>query len=343
MDRKEREAAERQKNREGQPRLQENERGQRNQRRPQGEEHGQRNRRRPQGEEHSQRNGRRPQGEEYGQRNRTQSRESAGGRKENIRRQKEQKKKRRRRARRRFFRRFFLTAAVCVLLVFLARTGWNYLQSRMELSPERLAAEGYPESLIELVQKNPETKEFVLDYLSYQGPGEIDISGEVTQGEIPFFLQWDERWGYETYGSDFLAVTGCGPTCLSMVLCGLTGDTRWNPLEVARWAEEQGYYVDGSGSSWELMSSGASSLGLQVSEVIFDEQHILSALESGMPIICVMGPGDFTTSGHFLVLTGVDDSGRILLKDPNSRIRTEKSWDLQDLMGQMRNLWAYSC
>ena len=318
MDRKEREeAAERQKNREGQPRRQENERGQRNRRRPQGEEHG--------------------------QRNRTQSRESAREQKENIRRQKEQKKKRRRRARRRFFRKLFLTAAVCVLLVFLARMGWSYLQSRMELSPERLAEEGYPESLIELVQKNPETKDFVLDYPDYQGLQEIDISGEVTKGEIPLFLQWDKRWGYETYGSDFLAVTGCGPTCLSMVLCGLTGDTRWNPLEVARWAEEQGYYVDGSGSSWELMSSGASSLGLNVSEVVFDEQHILSTLESGMPVICVVGPGDFTTSGHFLVLTGVDDSGRIRLNDPNSRIRTEKAWDLQDLMGQIRNLWAYSC
>ena len=51
---------------------------------------------------------------------------------------------------------------------------------------------------------------------------------------------------------------------------------------------------------------------------------------------------DSTTSGHFLVLTGVDDSGKILLKDPNSRIRTEKAWDVEDLMAQIRNLWAYS-
>ena len=171
---------------------------------------------------------------------------------------------------------------------------------------------------------------------------DIDISGEVKQGEIPHFLQWDKRWGYETYGSDFLALTGCGPTCLSMVLCGLSGDTQWNPLEVARWAEEQGYYVDGSGSSWELMTTGAESLGLTASEVSFDEDHILSTLEAGTPIICVVGPGDFTTSGHFLVLRGVDEDGNILLNDPNSVVRTEKSWDLQDLMAQIRNLWSYS-
>ena len=100
--------------------------------------------------------------------------------------------------------------------------------------------------------------------------------------------------------------------------------------------------MDGSGSSWELMSTRASSLGLTVSEVIFDEDHIRSTLEAGTPIICVVGPGDFTTSGHFLVLTGVDDSGDIILRDPNSRIRTEKTWDIGELMAQIKNLWAYS-
>lgn len=257
-------------------------------------------------------------------------------------RQKEQRRKRRRRARRRFLLKTCAALAVCAVLAVLAGTGWRYLQGRFLYSPERLAEEGYPESLIELLEKNPETKDFVLGYADYEGPVDIDISGEVKQGEIPHFLQWDKRWGYETYGSDFLALTGCGPTCLSMVLCGLSGDTQWNPLEVARWAEEQGYYVDGSGSSWELMTTGAESLGLTASEVIFDEDHILSTLEAGTPIICVVGPGDFTTSGHFLVLCGVDGDGNILLNDPNSVVRTEKSWDLQDLMAQIRNLWSYS-
>lgn len=271
------------------------------------------------------------------------SRESVRRQREReLRLQKEQRRRRRRRARRRFLLKTCFGLIACAALVLLARTGWNYLQSRMEYSPERLAEKGYPESLIELLEKNPETKDFVIGYADYEGPADIDISGEVTQGEVPHFLQWDKRWGYEIYGSDFLAVTGCGPTCLSMVLCGLSGDTRWNPLEVARWAEEQGYYVEGSGSSWELMTTGAEALGLTASEVIFDEEHILSTLEAGTPIICVVGPGDFTTSGHFLVLRGVNESGKILLNDPNSVIRTEQSWDVEDLMAQIRNLWSYT-
>ena len=127
-----------------------------------------------------------------------------------------------------------------------------------------------------------------------------------------------------------------------MVVCGLTGGTQWNPYEVAKMAEENGYYVDGSGSSWDLMSSGAESLGLTVSNVIFDEEHIRATLEAGQPIICIMGSGDFTDGGHFLVLTGVDSDGNIILRDPNSVERTKQHWDVQKLMNQMKNLWAYS-
>ena len=110
-----------------------------------------------------------------------------------------------------FFFRSILAAAVCAALFFTVRTGWSLLQGRLAYSPERLAEDGYPESLIELLEKNPEARDFVLDYPDYKGLQEIDISGEVEPGEIPLFLQWDERWGYEKYGSDFLAVTGCGP------------------------------------------------------------------------------------------------------------------------------------
>lgn len=258
------------------------------------------------------------------------------------RRQEERRRKLRRKARRRVLFRTALVLAAAAVIAVLGRKAFTLLEQRQGINPDKLAEEGYPESLIELVQKNPETKEFVLNYPKYQGEQEIDVSEEVKEGALPLFLQWDERWGYEKYGSDFLAVTGCGPTCLSMVVCGLTGSSEWNPLKTARWAQEQGFYVEGSGSSWELMTAGAEALGLTVSEVIFDAEHIRSTLEAGTPIICVVGPGDFTTAGHFLVLTGVDENGDILLHDPNSPMRTEKAWDVDTLMSQMKNLWSYT-
>lgn len=203
--------------------------------------------------------------------------------------------------------------------------------------------ETFPESLLELLDKNPEAQNFVLNYEENKDKEwDRDVSEEVVEGKMPLFIQWDERWGYETYGGDFLAVTGCGPTCLSMVICGLTGETNWNPYEVAKWAEEQGYYVEGSGSAWDLMVSGAKNFGLTSREVVFDETHIMATLESGIPIVCAMRPGDFTTSGHFLVLTGVDEQGDIQLNDPNSLEKSSQSWEIEDLMPQIKNLWALS-
>lgn len=209
---------------------------------------------------------------------------------------------------------------------------------------EELRAGGrYPESLLELLEKNEEAASFVLAYPEKKDENPPkDISGEVERGEIPLFIQWDERWGYEQYGGDFLAVTGCGPTCLSMVYSGLTGDTSYNPWEMACFAEQNGFYVEGTGTSWDLMTSGARMLGLNAGEVIFDEEHILRELEEGRPIICTMRPGDFTTTGHFIVLKSVDDNGEICVCDPNSPDNSSRTWPVDTLMPQIKNLWSYS-
>lgn len=169
----------------------------------------------------------------------------------------------------------------------------------------------------------------------------IDISKDVLSGGIPRLYQWDERWADKSYGISEMETSGCGPTCLSMVWCGLTGQTNWNPYEVAKMAERNGYYVLGSGSSWDLMTEGAEKIGLKAKEVIFDEAHILAELEAGHPIICAMGPGDFTTEGHFIVLAGVDDGGKIIVNDPNSEELSERTWELKRIMGQVKNLWSY--
>jgi len=208
---------------------------------------------------------------------------------------------------------------------------------------EQLRAENYPESLITLFEKHPETKEFVQDYPKYKdSKRKINIKGDVTKGEIPLFLQWDQRWGYRKYGGDFIAVTGCGPTCLSMVQCGLSGNTKWNPYKVAKMAENNGFYVEGSGSSWDLMNYGASIIGLTYNKVPYEKESIIGWLNSGNPIICSMGPGDFTSTGHFIVLAGTDGDGNVIVNDPNSIENSSKTWNLDKIMPQIRNLWGYS-
>ena len=169
----------------------------------------------------------------------------------------------------------------------------------------------------------------------------IDITEEL-KGGIPKLFQWDKRWASLSYGSSSMEISGCGPTCLSMVCCGLTGKGDWDPYSVARMAEEKGYYIPGTGTSWSLMTEGAEVLGIKGEETAFSRENILKVLKSGSPIICAVGPGDFTAEGHFIVLTGVNEEGRLIVHDPNSRENSEKTWDVDRVMGQMKNLWAFS-
>ena len=196
----------------------------------------------------------------------------------------------------------------------------------------------YPESLIGLLERNPETENFVLNYPFYEQE-DYDLSGTVT-GEVPLFLQWDSRWGYETYGSDMMAITGCGPACVAMAGYYLTGDAEtFDPAAVAAFSQKNGYYAAGYGSSWTLISEGAVKLGLDVTEIPLVEKRMKDNLEVGNPIICAMGPGDFTSSGHYIVLVGLED-GRFLVNDPNSLENSGKLWSYEQIQGQIRNLWV---
>lgn len=197
----------------------------------------------------------------------------------------------------------------------------------------------YPKDLIALLDTAPEARCFVLDYPQRQDR-EVDLSSYDRQ-EVPLFLQWDPMWGYEDYGSSYLAVTGCGPTCLAMAGYYLTGDPAMNPKALAEFAEDNGYYAAGYGSSWTLISKGAEQLGLKARELPLVKKKIVDALEAGSPVILAMGKGDFTTTGHYIVLTGVEEEG-FRVNDPNSRERSGQLWTYEQLESQIRNIWAIS-
>lgn len=200
--------------------------------------------------------------------------------------------------------------------------------------------EQYSAELLELLNKNPETLEFVYNYPNNKDKVfDIDISGDLKSGKVPLFLQWDERWGYSAYGDSMIAINGCGPTCLSMVAAYILHDDKMNPKWMAQFSEENGY-ISENGTLWALMSQGAKKLGMESIEIPLDENRILNNLEVGNPIICSMGPGDFTTEGHFIVMTGVKD-GKIVVNDPNSRERSEKLWKFSDIQNQIKNLWVF--
>ena len=200
-----------------------------------------------------------------------------------------------------------------------------------------------PEALRELLKRNPETYDFVAGY-----PGTYDLHADLTQdytpGEIPHLLQWDVRWGYYPYGGsqaeEMMGLSGCGPTALSMVVIGLTGDTSCNPAVVAQYASEAGYVTESDGTAWALMSEGCAHFGLTAQDVALWETTMIEALESS-PLICALGPGEFTEVGHFIVIAGYEN-GAFRVLDPNSRANSEKSWSYETLESQIKAIWSFS-
>ncbi|MCI7813045.1 MAG: papain-like cysteine protease family protein [Lachnospiraceae bacterium] len=200
----------------------------------------------------------------------------------------------------------------------------------------------YPDDVLHMLAFNEETLDFVLDYPQKKGtPCEVTNIDSFEYGTIPNLYQWDQRWGYQSYGNSVIAVNGCGPTALAMVIAGLTGDTSITPARVATYSDDNNYYIQGQGTSWALMmNEGCNHFGIGSMELQLMENTIQSELLMGHPIICSMGPGDFTSDGHFIVLTDWTEEG-IKINDPNSKKKSEQLWDYSQLEGQILNLWSY--
>ena len=249
---------------------------------------------------------------------------------------------------------FVLILAVLILPLICFRPGY-YLYRELEYqygNPSREAqmvhayadSRGipygrYPKDLIHLLETSPEALDFVLDY-PFREDMEIDLSA-YDRTTVSLFLQWDPMWGYEKYGSSYLAVTGCGPTCLAMAGYYLTGDEVMNPKTIAEFAEKGGYYAAGYGSSWTLISEGAEKLGLQAKELPLVKKKMVDAVKAGNPVILALGKGDFTTTGHYIVLTGWNGEA-FSVNDPNSIIRSQELWTYEQLEKQIRNIWEIS-
>ena len=200
--------------------------------------------------------------------------------------------------------------------------------------------EDYPETYLAALANNPEMLDYVKGYLDSHGVLDAKLTKSEKKEDYPLFIQWDKRWGYASYGTSSIGISGCGPTCLSMVIYGLTENELATPDKVARYSEEQGYYIEGTGTSWELMTDGAAAFGVTGSELSLDESSMKQALDAGHPIICAMRAGDFTAAGHFIMIYGYDKKG-FIVNDPNSRTRSEKRWTYEELNGQIKNLWSY--
>jgi hypothetical protein len=187
---------------------------------------------------------------------------------------------------------------------------------------------------------------FVSSSMGY-GPedwgGVVTIDDDYTPGmsgtvmKIPMIYQFDYKKTVCTIGGERKSVStsGCGATSMSMVIRYLTGDSSQTPYTLFKWAYKEGYY-SGDGLGHGAVSAMGKLYGVTGSWVGKDGKKIVTALSSGHPVIAHMGPGIFTKGGHYIVLRGVTDDGKILVNDPNSKSRSSKAYPLSTILKQAK-------
>lgn len=199
------------------------------------------------------------------------------------------------------------------------------------------------QKLVTLAVDDPKAIDFVEtwpdDYPSNKGDAYTE---EVTKGTVPQLYQWDARWGYTVYSGTTFALTGCCPTSLSMVYMGLTGSTDKTPYTMGQLARSDGFETATDGTDGAFLTADAAKLGLTCTQIDVSTTALKSALDEGAVVICNVGPGDFTTGGHYFVIVKMDGQSQLTIRDPYSSVRSAKTWDADRVLNQTIALYAFT-
>ncbi|PXX52052.1 peptidase C39-like protein [Hungatella effluvii] len=177
--------------------------------------------------------------------------------------------------------------------------------------------------------------------------GDIDTAGdaisyETVSGcvkEVVYFNQGEEPWKSMKYGSSTIGSAGCGPTAMAIVISTLTGETV-TPKMTADYSIEHGEYVSGQGTSHSFPRNAALHWGLTVKRVGKNRMsEVVQSLKQGKLVVVICAPNTISgSSGHYIVLTGVNAQGYITIADPGSRSRTGKVYSVDTIQSYGRDL-----
>lgn len=180
--------------------------------------------------------------------------------------------------------------------------------------------------------------------------GNIDVTGDVihydTVGngvkKVVYFNQLEEPWASLPYASSTIEDSGCGPTSMAIVISTLTGNNV-TPEMTKSFAENNGEYVPGQGTSHSFIGNAAAHWGLTCERVGKGRMDdVVQALKEGKMVVEICEAYTITggSSGHFIVLTGVTRDGYITIADCASRERTGKVYSVETIKSYGRDLSA---
>lgn len=168
------------------------------------------------------------------------------------------------------------------------------------------------------------------------------------------YLQTDPRWKNHNYSAKgekkTIGSSGCGPTAAAMVIATLQ-DKNVTPVTTAQWSMAHAYKALNQGTYYTYFVPQMSVYGIACKRLNTSNLYgksssaahteALNALKNGDWVIACMGKGNWTSSGHFILLYGYEN-GYVYINDPASTkaARVKNTWAL--FASQVKYMWTIS-
>ena len=164
------------------------------------------------------------------------------------------------------------------------------------------------------------------------------------------YLQTDPRWSGKPYRvpgeNSTIGSSGCGPTAAAMLIETITGKT-FTPVDACAWSLDHGYKALKQGTYYAYFKPQFAEHGIECDMLNWQNTYglpnhanhakMLELLKAGYYIIALMGPGVWTTGGHFVVAWWED--GKIRINDPASTKTVRLNGDPKTFFSQVKYYW----
>ena len=164
------------------------------------------------------------------------------------------------------------------------------------------------------------------------------------------YLQTDSRWKNDPYRvpgeTSTIGSSGCGPTAAAMLIETITGK-KFTPVDACAWSIAHGYKALRQGTYYAYFKPQFADHGIECDMLNWQNTYgkpdhsnhkkMVEMLKAGYYIIALMGPGQWTTGGHFVVVWWED--GKIRINDPASTKTARLNGDPKTFFSQAKYYW----
>lgn len=165
------------------------------------------------------------------------------------------------------------------------------------------------------------------------------------------YMQTDPKWADKDYSakgeSTTIGKSGCGPTCAAMLVETITGK-KFTPVDACAWALKKGYKAPHQGTYYSYFVPQFHAHGIKCERIngvsvygapnAAAHKDAFELLKEGWYLIACMGKGNWTSSGHYVVVWWED--GWVRINDPASTATARVKGNLATFKRQVKYYWA---